>query len=271
MNDVDPRLISGERFVFTTTKHWAGLITNSIWAILMVLGSFVLAWIQPESTTGVLGFFSRIIELLRLGLFLGGCGWFVYNIVAWRTAEYSVTNLRVLGHEGLIRRRTTDTLLTSLSDIQMVTPALGSLLGFGNIRLVSSGGEAGKDTFTGMRQPDAFKRQVLEQKAGSAATAFAGQARSGPEPIRAPTNSTNAAQDVGQLLGQLASLRDAGVIPARLTPDDVEAGYLRVSYSTCCPCWRPSWLESASSARAPVLGQRRQTPPARRRDARTVG
>jgi uncharacterized membrane protein YdbT with pleckstrin-like domain len=222
MSDVDPRLISGERIVFTTSKHWAGLVTDSFWAILMVLGSFVLAWIQPESTTGVLGFFSRIIELLRLGLFLGGCGWIVYNVVAWRTAEYSVTNKRVLGHEGLLRRRHTDTLLTSVSDIQMITPALGSVLGFANIRVISSAGEAGRDTFTGMRQADVFKRQVLEQKAGSAAMATAGQPRSGPETMSAPAapiGSANAAHEATQLLGQLASLRDAGVI----TADEYEA------------------------------------------------
>jgi len=55
-----------------TRKHWAALITDSGWPILTVLGSFVLAWVQPDNSSGVLGFFSRIIELIRLGLFLGG-------------------------------------------------------------------------------------------------------------------------------------------------------------------------------------------------------
>lgn len=99
----------------------------------------------------------------------------------------------------------------------MITPALGSVLGFANIRVISSAGEAGRDTFTGMRQADVFKRQVLEQKAGSAAMATAGQPRSGPETTSAPAapiGSANAAREATQLLGQLASLRDAGVITA---------------------------------------------------------
>src|SRR5262245_26292741 len=111
MSESDPRFISGERLVYTTRKHWGSLLTDSIWAILMVAGSFVLAWVQPDNSGGILGFLSRVIDLVRLGLFLGGCGWFIYNIVAWRTAEYTVTSLRVLGHEGLVRRRSTDTLL----------------------------------------------------------------------------------------------------------------------------------------------------------------
>jgi hypothetical protein len=112
MSDLDPRLISGERVVYVTRKHWAALLTDSVWALVMLVASVVLAWIQPDASTGVLGFFSRIIELLRLGLFFGGCGWIVYNAIAWRTAEYTVTNLRVFGHEGLLRRRSSDTLLS---------------------------------------------------------------------------------------------------------------------------------------------------------------
>ena len=120
------------------------MLTFRCRAILMILGSLVVIWGQTDSTTGIVDFFNRILELIRLGLFFGGVGWIVYNIVAWRTAEYSVTNLRVLGREGLIRRRSTDTLLTSVSDIRSMTPALCRMLGYGNVRIVSAAGEAGK-------------------------------------------------------------------------------------------------------------------------------
>ena len=87
---------------------------------------------------------NRILELLRLTLFLGGLAWIGYNIVAWRTAEY-VTNLRVLGTDGLLRRRSTDTLLTSIADVRTVIPWLGRMLGFGHIRIMSASGAAGAD------------------------------------------------------------------------------------------------------------------------------
>jgi len=164
MTESDPRLIAGENIIYTTRQHWAGVITSSFWAILLLLVAVFAAWIQTDATTGIIGFFNRILELIQLSLFLVGVGWIVYNIVAWRTAEYSVTSLRVLGSEGLLRRRSTDTLLTSVSDIQTVIPWLGRLLGFGNIRIVSAAGEAGKDTFTGIDKPDEFKRRVLEAK-----------------------------------------------------------------------------------------------------------
>jgi hypothetical protein len=221
-DDDDSRLISGERRVFTTKKHWVGLLLRSIWPILMVLASFALAWVQPDNEGGILGFLSRIIELIRLGLFLGGSGWIAYNIIAWRTAEYSVTNLRVLGHEGLIRRRTTDTLLTSLSDIRTSTPALGSMLGFGNIRIVSAGGVAGRDNFTAVRDAEGFKRQVLEQKAGASAIR---PSRPPSMPVAAgadatrPSASADVVLEVTQLLHHMTNLRDAGAI----TQEEYEA------------------------------------------------
>jgi hypothetical protein len=218
VSDIDPRLISGERLVYTTHKHWAGLITQSVWAILMIVAAVLLAWIQPDTSGGVLGFINRVVDLIRLALFLGGCGWIAYNVVAWRTAGYTVTNLRVLCHEGLIRRRSSDTLLSSLADLRLVIPAFGSLLGYGNIRIISAGGSAGEDAFTAVRDAEGFKRQVLEQKAALATATAVAPADGSARPSQAPAagggwNSTD------QLLGQLANLRDAGV----LTPDEYEA------------------------------------------------
>jgi hypothetical protein len=135
----------------------------------------------------------------------------VYAIVAWRTAAYCVTNQRVLGHEGLIRRRSTDTLLTSISDVRVAVPAAGRVLGYGNIRIDSASGEAGQDTFRSMCQVEAFKNEILEQKVGTAASATAPVPDVGAPPP-APASSTRTALEVTQVLSELAKLRDSGAI-----------------------------------------------------------
>jgi uncharacterized membrane protein YdbT with pleckstrin-like domain len=193
------QLISNEEIVYSTHKHWAAILVDSLWPILLLVGVVVLTWIQPDSNTGVLGFFARIIDLLRLGLFLVACGWIIYSVVAWRTAEYVVTNLRVFGHEGLLRRREAETLLTSLSDIETKQGVLGRALGYGNIRIISAAGRPGTDTFTAVLRPDGFKRNILEQKA--LRTIGNGSVPSAAERAEAV-----------QVLTQLASLRDAGAI-----------------------------------------------------------
>jgi uncharacterized membrane protein YdbT with pleckstrin-like domain len=145
------------------------------------------------------GFFNRILDMLRLAAFLVGFGWIIYNVVAWRTAEYVVSNLRVFGHEGLLRRRESETLLTSLSDIQTSQGVLGRALGYGNIRIISAAGRPGTDTFTVVRDASTFKRQIVEQKAsGMRADGSVSTAESRAEAV--------------QVLSQLASLRDAGAI-----------------------------------------------------------
>jgi hypothetical protein len=134
-----------------------------------------------------------------------------------------VTNLRVLGHEGLVRRRSTDTLLTSLSDIRTTIPALGSVLGFGNIRIISAGGEAGRDNFTAVRDAEGFKRQVLEQKASVTAIRPSRpptMAAAAPGPTSArPAGSADVVLEVTQLLHHMTNLRDAGAI----TPEEYES------------------------------------------------
>jgi uncharacterized membrane protein YdbT with pleckstrin-like domain len=169
----------------------------------MVLGSFVLGWVQPDATTGLLGFLARSIELIRLGLFFGGVGWIIYNVVAWRTAEYAVTNRRVFCQEGLVRRRSSDTLLTSLSDVRTSTSAVGRALGYGSITLMSASGGAGEDAFTTVRDVDGFKRHILVQKTAPSGTAGA----NGEVPN---------AVDITDTLERLAKLRDMGAI----TPEE---------------------------------------------------
>ena len=213
--DVDPRLITGEKIVRSTTKHWIAPLGDSKWAILMVVGALAAAWLQGDTTTGVTGFVNRMLELLRLTLFLGGLAWIVYNVVAWRTARYEVTNRRVLGTDGLLRRRSTDTLLTSIADVKTVVPWLGRMLGYGHIRIMSASGEAGADSFTTVRDVEDFKREILEQKTGrlvrrTERPAHGATRRSSTAPAPVP----GAAGEITATLSELARLRDAGAITA---------------------------------------------------------
>jgi membrane protein YdbS with pleckstrin-like domain len=207
--DLDDRLISGEGVVLSTSKHWFALVVDSKWAILLVVVALAAGWLQSDSTTGIGGFFNRSLGLVQQGLWLGALGWIAYNVIAWRSAEYHVTNRRVLGQEGLIRRRTTDTLLTSISDVKTVVPAIGRMLGYGNIRIVTASGEAGIDNLTSIRDVDAFQREILEQKTGVGADALPTDAS------RAAAGSVvtgSSSSEVTDTLGELARLRDAGAI-----------------------------------------------------------
>jgi hypothetical protein len=86
------------------------------------------------------------------------------------------------------------------------------MLGYGNIRIVSSSGAAGEDTFKMMHKVEAFKTEVLEQKAGTAPMAVADSTGAAGAAPAEPPPSTRSALEVTQVLGELAKLRDAGAL-----------------------------------------------------------
>jgi len=221
--DVEASLVTGEKVVFKSTKHWIAPLADSKWAILELIAAIVIAWLQTSDTTGIMGFVNRVLGLVNIFLVLSALGWIVFNIIAWRTAEYYVTNRRVLGTEGLIRRRSTDSLLTSISDARTSVSFVGRSLGYGNIRILTASGDPGADTFTAMRDVEAFKKNMIEQKAGAGALAearavapAAAPAGGGAAPAAAPAAAagSSASADAMKTLGELAKLRDSGAITA---------------------------------------------------------
>jgi uncharacterized membrane protein YdbT with pleckstrin-like domain len=218
--EIDEGLLANEQMVLRSNKHWFAPAADSKWAILMLLGVAVLAWIEPNQVSdGFFSFIWRLVDLIQLGLFLGAIAWIVYNVIAWRTAEYGVTTLRVRGHEGLVRKRSTDTLLTSVTDVQQKVSAIGGALGFGNLRIMTASGRAGDDNFTTMKGVEAFKKTILEQKQAASAPAApaapatpaapAAPAQAAPAPVAAAAGPT---PDPMAAINDLAKLRDSGAI-----------------------------------------------------------
>ena len=216
----DEPMLTGEEVVYATEKHWAAPLADSWGAILMLVGAAVLAWLQPAETDGLLGLVGRLMELARLGLLIGGVLWIIYNIANWRTGTVKVTNHRVLGKEGLVRRRETDTLLSSISDVRTKSSFVGRQLKYGDISIFTASGEAGADAFTSMKDVETLKRNILEQKtrlagafAGAVGAAAAGQTMT-PATAPSPAPAASPYSDTMATLAGLGELRDSGVITA---------------------------------------------------------
>jgi hypothetical protein len=137
--------------------------------------------------------------------------------------------MRVRGHEGLAKKRSTDTLLTSVTDLQSRSGVIGRALGFGNIRIMTASGDTGEDNFTAIKGPDAFKKTVFEEKATASSTAGLAASPAPAIASTAPTaGSASASAPAAQAtppadpmaqIDQLARLRDSGAI----TPAEFEA------------------------------------------------
>ncbi|MGZ3588345.1 MAG: PH domain-containing protein [Candidatus Limnocylindrales bacterium] len=213
----------GETVVLEAKKHWIAPVRDSLWPALMILGAFLIGWISPNQEGGLFGAIGRLLDLIRLGLFLGGLGWIVYNIVVWRTAEFAVTNFRVLRYEGLIQRRTSETLLTSVTDVRLGVGVLGKSLGYGDLKIFTASGAAGEDDFKTITQATEFRNAMMAQKlqdqqASRATAPAAAPPAAAPPPATAASPAPPAANSADRLQ-QLTDLRDKGLI----TPQEYEA------------------------------------------------
>ncbi len=226
-------LISGETIVYETKKHWMAPIRASLTAALLILGAWLIRWLSP-SGEGLFGTIGGILDLIALGLFLTGLGWIIYNIVAWRTAEFAVTNMRILREEGLASHRSSTTLLSSLSDVKTSVGMLGRQLDYGDITLLTTSGGSGEDRFLTIAHPLDFRGAVMSQKlqgkgdaAAPGAAPSATPAAANQATVQAAASVTSAgapaqvrnANDDADTLRRLAELRDSGAISA----EDYEA------------------------------------------------
>ena len=219
-------LIADESIVFESEKHWIAPIRASVVAGLMVLGALFLRAIAPGGD-GFFGWVGGVMDLIAIGLLLAGIAWIAYNIVAWRTAEFAVTNMRILREEGLVRRRNSTTLLSSLSDMRTDVGFLGGRLRYGDIVILTTSGSAGEDKFLCITKPLEFRNAAMEQKmavgrgraeAAPASPAPAPAPQAAPTPA-APAPAAPSGPDNAATLMRLAELRDSGAI----TPEEYEA------------------------------------------------
>jgi uncharacterized membrane protein YdbT with pleckstrin-like domain len=206
---VAQNLIANENIEFTSKKHWIAPVRDSGIAILLLIGAYLINWASPDGQ-GVFGTVGNLLDLVRTGMIVVAIAWIAYNIIVWRTAEFAVTNLRVIREEGFISRRSSATLLGSISDVKSNVGLLGKSLSYGDLEIFTQSGEAGADRFKTITTPESFRNAIMAHKMADARGATGGQ---DAIPAAAPTApSASSSADAAAALASLADLRDRGAI-----------------------------------------------------------
>jgi uncharacterized membrane protein YdbT with pleckstrin-like domain len=212
---IPDNLIADETIEFSTEKHWMAPLRDSWIPLLMLLGAFFVNWLSPDASTGIAGTVGNLMDLVRLGLFVGAVGWIVYNIVVWRTAEFAVTNLRVIREEGFVSRRSSATLITGISDVKAKVGIMGKGLAYGDLEIYTQSGNAGADRFSTIKKAEAFRNAIMTRKMSDAGRGPAASAAA-TTPVAAAAAAVAPAAPVDPMaaLNSLADLRDRGAISA---------------------------------------------------------
>lgn len=198
MSYVEELLARNEHIVRVARDHWSTLLPTilvDVAASIVIIGISVMGGVllPPWTWFGLL-------------LLIAPIGHFVLRVCAWRNKQYIVTNRRILQITGTFSKRVSDTSLEKINDIVMEQSAMGRLLKFGDIEIIS-GSESGIDVFRHIADPIEFKKKLLDQKE-TLASLGAFQERAG----RVLGAEAPDAGDVPELIAELDELRQKGMI-----------------------------------------------------------
>jgi len=142
MSYVKENLMKGENIVYQTSLHWL------VYSLPVVLGLLGLVMLLASGGVG--------LAFLALAGVVGLLVW-----VSASSAEFAVTNKRVIMKIGWLNRRSLELLLTKVESITVEQGLGGKLWGYGTIVVGGTGGS--HEPFTKIADPFEFRKQVQEQ------------------------------------------------------------------------------------------------------------
>lgn len=127
-------------------------LTVALW-----VAAIIVAYREITSFSGILA------VLLFLASFVPGVV-FVIRFLRWRNEIYVITNYRIIQVEGIISKRSLDSSLGRINDVEMKQPMLGRLFDFGDIFILTGSAHSVNDLLW-INQPFEFKQALIDAKA----------------------------------------------------------------------------------------------------------
>ena len=227
---IDQMLASGEQPIRRDHQHWFVLIADAFYGFLAIVAAIVLFFLSQNLTGGIRDVMSIVVPVLLIG----GLLYILWEALRWRNEEYIVTSRRVLRMEGVINKRVIDSSLEKINDAVLTQSIFGRMFGFGDLEILTAS-ETGISRLRMLRQPDDFKRAMLDAKHELELELSGAKPLPGP-PIRMPSaprepapgaapapapspasptaRAELTADELTRTLGSLADLRDRGAISA---------------------------------------------------------
>ena len=198
MSYVEKLLAKNERVVRVSRDHWIVLlatilidgVVSLIILALSIIGAVASGWPVP---------------LLGLLLLLVPVGHFLYRMWVWWNKQYVITDRRIIQVSGTVQKRVSDTLLEKINDIVTEQTAMGRLLKYGDVTIIS-GSDSGADVFHHLADPVEFKKDLLDQKTGLDQPETLKDSRQQAE------SGAPSAADIPELIAELDGLRQKGLL-----------------------------------------------------------
>lgn len=122
-------LVEGERPFLTVRHHWSLLTTAAVrMLVIWIVCITLIRWLPP----------SLLTDLAALAL-LGSLGKLFWDVLQWRRTTITVSDKRLFMLSGVLTRRLSMLPLRKVTDMTLVQPLSGRMLGYGSIIVESAG------------------------------------------------------------------------------------------------------------------------------------
>jgi hypothetical protein len=188
-------------------RQFVKRVWRSIAAGIVILAVALFIMIRPEFRfTGWIGIAVAILPFLEL----------VRIFLDWLNERYIITNRRVMEVSGIINKHVSDSALEMVNDVDLNQSVAGRLLGYGTVQIIT-GSDIGANTFRRISNPVRFKRAMLNAKEELHATADVQpeeplHPKPPPDDVGGKPKEAVPADDIPELIAELAELHDRGVI-----------------------------------------------------------
>lgn len=165
MGYAEHNLISEEVITYRGLLHWIVLVRSVTAGLLMDLAAIFAIVLSVSHRVPEAFVLIGVVLLLISGLVIAS------SVMLRNSAEFVVTNKRVIVKLGILHKRTAEMFLQKIESIGVDQPMAGRLLNFGTISINGTGGTI--EAFPTIASPFEFRRQVQEQIGAASGRAFA--------------------------------------------------------------------------------------------------
>jgi uncharacterized membrane protein YdbT with pleckstrin-like domain len=157
---IDENLAKDETLIYETKLHWVIFVWAGFW-LLLSLTSLLICLLL-----GLSSFFAgKVLFIVSAFFFVLAAGLGILNYQDRESSEFAVTTKKVLIKTGVFSVKTLETQLDKISDISVNQGILERILGYGSVRVASTGGV--QETYGRIENPIQFKRKIQEHIDGN--------------------------------------------------------------------------------------------------------
>lgn len=177
-----------ERIVYETHLHWILFLDSVMYFVIAILFSFVAHRIGGE--------YEKFIHYLSLPFWAYGGIKFLMEWVQHTSADFIITNTRVIIKVGVLKRSSLSIPLTKIESIEIDQTLIGQIFGFGSMHITGTGTATSK--FEYITAPGTFRQKIqhatnlLENNQENQESSEAGEQEEFTEEPTTPKKTTTA-------------------------------------------------------------------------------